>query len=101
MAVNLLDTFIKPMHREGIKFVAIFAAVTLVLFAIDMAVMDSKTAEAQAAHFTDALTDIADAAEACGILDYALSLIDRGCVEAGLPGYPRPWRDRLLLGVGA
>lgn len=46
-------------------------------------------------------TDIADAAEACGILDYALSLIDRGCVEAGLPGYPRPWRDRLLLGVGA
>ncbi|MFG6499496.1 phosphatidylserine decarboxylase [Sulfitobacter sp. 1A15106] len=35
MAVNLLDTFIKPMHREGIKFVAIFAAVTLVLFAIE------------------------------------------------------------------
>ncbi|MFG6560727.1 MULTISPECIES: phosphatidylserine decarboxylase [unclassified Sulfitobacter] len=35
MAVNMLDTFIKPMHREGIKFVAIFAAVTLVLFAIE------------------------------------------------------------------
>ncbi|MFG6594799.1 phosphatidylserine decarboxylase [Sulfitobacter sp. 1A13368] len=35
MAVNLLDTFIKPMHREGIKFVAVFAAVTLVLFAIE------------------------------------------------------------------
>jgi len=35
MSVNLLDTFIKPMHREGIKFVAIFAAVTLVLFAIE------------------------------------------------------------------
>ncbi|MEX3314700.1 phosphatidylserine decarboxylase [Sulfitobacter sp. PS-8MA] len=34
MSVNLLDTFIKPMHREGVKFVAIFAAVTLVLFAI-------------------------------------------------------------------
>ena len=35
MSVNMLDTFIKPMHREGIKFVAIFAAVTLVLFAIE------------------------------------------------------------------
>jgi phosphatidylserine decarboxylase len=35
MSVNLLDTFIKPMHREGIKFVAIFAVVTLVLFAIE------------------------------------------------------------------
>ena len=35
MAVNLLDTFIKPMHREGVKFVAIFAAITLVLFAIE------------------------------------------------------------------
>ena len=34
MSVNMLDTFIKPMHREGIKFVAIFAAITLVLFAI-------------------------------------------------------------------
>ncbi len=34
MSVNMLDTFIKPMHREGVKFVAIFAAVTLVLFAI-------------------------------------------------------------------
>lgn len=46
-------------------------------------------------------TDIADAAEACGVLDYALSLIDRGCVEAGLPGYSRPWRDRLVLGGAA
>ncbi len=35
MSVNMLDTFIKPMHREGIKFVAIFAAVSLVLFAIE------------------------------------------------------------------
>lgn len=43
-------------------------------------------------------TDIADAAEACGILDYALALIDRGCTDAGLPGYTRPWRDRLVLG---
>ncbi|KKM06720.1 hypothetical protein LCGC14_1741170 [marine sediment metagenome] len=34
MSVNMLDTFIKPMHREGVKFVAIFAAITLVLFAI-------------------------------------------------------------------
>ncbi len=30
--MNMLGTFIKPMHREGIKFVAIFAAVTVVLF---------------------------------------------------------------------
>lgn len=30
--MNLLGTFIKPMHREGIRFVAIFAAVTLGLF---------------------------------------------------------------------
>lgn len=30
--MRMRDTFIKPMHPEGIKFVAIFAAVTLVLF---------------------------------------------------------------------
>ncbi len=30
--MNLLGTFIKPMHKEGIRFVAIFAAITLVLF---------------------------------------------------------------------
>jgi phosphatidylserine decarboxylase len=30
--MNLLGTFIKPMHREGIKFVAIFAAITFGLF---------------------------------------------------------------------
>lgn len=43
-------------------------------------------------------TDIADAAEACGILDFVIAMIDRGCIEAGLPGYDRPWRDRTLLG---
>ena len=30
--MNMLETFLKPMHREGYKFVAIFAAITLVLF---------------------------------------------------------------------
>lgn len=30
--MNMLRTFIKPMHREGIRFVAIFAAVTVGLF---------------------------------------------------------------------
>ncbi len=30
--MTMLETFIKPMHREGIKFVAIFAVVTLALF---------------------------------------------------------------------
>ncbi len=30
--MNMLDTVIKPMHREGQKFVAIFAAVTVGLF---------------------------------------------------------------------
>ncbi|WP_417603892.1 phosphatidylserine decarboxylase [Primorskyibacter flagellatus] len=30
--MKMLDTFIKPMHPEGRKFVAIFAAITLVLF---------------------------------------------------------------------
>lgn len=30
--MTMLETFLKPMHREGYKFVAIFAAVTLVLF---------------------------------------------------------------------
>jgi hypothetical protein len=34
-------------------------------------------------------TDSPDAAEACGILDYSLTLI---------PGYVRPWRDMTLLG---
>jgi hypothetical protein len=43
-------------------------------------------------------TDSADAADACGILDYALWMIDTGCRQAGLPGYPRPWRDNALLG---
>lgn len=32
--MTMLETFLKPMHREGIKFVAIFAAITLVLFLI-------------------------------------------------------------------
>ncbi|MFE3835537.1 phosphatidylserine decarboxylase [Pseudogemmobacter sonorensis] len=32
--MKMTDTFIKPMHREGIPFVAAFAAVTLVLFLI-------------------------------------------------------------------
>jgi phosphatidylserine decarboxylase len=30
--MNMLDTFVKPMHREGYRFLAIFAAITLVLF---------------------------------------------------------------------
>lgn len=30
--LRLLETFIKPMHREGIRFVTIFAALTVVLF---------------------------------------------------------------------
>jgi phosphatidylserine decarboxylase len=34
MSVSMLSTFIKPMHREGRKFVAIAAAVTVVLFLI-------------------------------------------------------------------
>ncbi|MFN4157252.1 MAG: phosphatidylserine decarboxylase [Gemmobacter sp.] len=32
MAVSMISTVIKPMHREGWRFVGIFAAVTLVLF---------------------------------------------------------------------
>lgn len=32
MSVSMLSTVIKPMHREGYRFVAIFAAVTLALF---------------------------------------------------------------------
>jgi len=32
--MNMLGTFIKPMHPEGIKFVAVFAAVTVGLFVI-------------------------------------------------------------------
>lgn len=34
MAVDMLSTFIKPLHREGWKFLGIFAAATLVLFLI-------------------------------------------------------------------
>lgn len=34
MSVSMLSTFIKPMHPEGRKFVAIFAGITLVLFLI-------------------------------------------------------------------
>lgn len=33
-------------------------------------------------------TDVADAAEACGILDYFLTM---------LPDHPRPWRDEALM----
>lgn len=32
--MRMIDTFVKPMHREGIPFVAIFALVTVVLFLI-------------------------------------------------------------------
>lgn len=31
MALSMTSTFLKPMHREGYRFVAIFAAITLVL----------------------------------------------------------------------
>jgi phosphatidylserine decarboxylase len=34
MAVNMLDTFIKPMHPEGWRFVGIFGAVTVLAFLI-------------------------------------------------------------------
>ncbi len=34
MSVSMLSTFLKPMHREGYRFVGIFAAVTVVLFLI-------------------------------------------------------------------
>lgn len=32
--MTMLETFLKPMHREGWRFVSIFAAITLVLFFI-------------------------------------------------------------------
>ena len=32
MSVSMLSTFVKPMHPEGRKFIAIFAAITFVLF---------------------------------------------------------------------
>lgn len=32
MSVSMLSTFVKPIHKEGLKFVGIFAAITLVLF---------------------------------------------------------------------
>lgn len=32
--MSMLSTFLMPMHREGYRFVAIFAAVTLVLFLV-------------------------------------------------------------------
>ncbi len=34
MAVSMLSTFVKPVHREGYRFIGIFAAVTLGLFLI-------------------------------------------------------------------
>jgi phosphatidylserine decarboxylase len=34
VSVDMLSTFVKPMHKEGLKFVGAFAAVTLVLFMI-------------------------------------------------------------------
>ncbi len=34
MSTSMLSTFIKPMHREGYKFVAIFAAISFVLYLI-------------------------------------------------------------------
>ncbi|WP_371154877.1 phosphatidylserine decarboxylase [Jannaschia sp. 2305UL9-9] len=34
MGVSLKDTVIKPIHREGPKFIGIFAVVTVILFAI-------------------------------------------------------------------
>lgn len=34
MAQDMLSTIVKPIHREGYRFLAIFAAVTLILFLI-------------------------------------------------------------------
>ena len=32
MAVSMMSTFIKPIHREGYKFVSIFAVISALLF---------------------------------------------------------------------
>ncbi|MDP5326619.1 MAG: phosphatidylserine decarboxylase family protein, partial [Paracoccaceae bacterium] len=32
MSISMMSTFVKPMHREGYKFVSAFALGTLVLF---------------------------------------------------------------------
>jgi len=32
--MSMLSTFLKPMHREGWRFVGIFAAATVILFLI-------------------------------------------------------------------
>ena len=32
--MNMMSTFVKPVHREGYRFIGIFAAITLVLFLI-------------------------------------------------------------------
>ena len=32
MSISMMSTFVKPMHREGYKFVSAFALATLVLF---------------------------------------------------------------------
>ncbi len=32
--MNMIDTFIKPIHRDGIKFILIFSATSLILFLI-------------------------------------------------------------------
>jgi phosphatidylserine decarboxylase len=34
MSADMLSTVVKPIHKEGYKFIAIFAAITLVLFLI-------------------------------------------------------------------
>ncbi len=34
MAADMLSTVVKPIHREGYRFIAVFAAVTVVLFLI-------------------------------------------------------------------
>ncbi len=34
MSANMLSTFVKPMHREGYRFVAIFAGATVLLFLV-------------------------------------------------------------------
>ena len=51
MSVSMLSTFVKPMHREGRKFVAIFAGIAVLAVEAGGKDIESRTKSAQDGSF--------------------------------------------------
>lgn len=91
--MNMLDTFVKPMHREGYKFVGIALVITLVAFAIwePLGWIAAGLTVWTYYFFRDPKRAVPDARGLiCSPADGVISLIERAVPppELGLPDAP-------------